>query len=239
MRLYEMKPNKMTPAHHSASFAELVCSNSLRSDQIENAVGLLKEELRRIDSLILACADEHRVEAGGALAVDREGFAEAVTAAIRNHPGITVLPGEVTQLPEGNVLVATGPLTSDDLAKHLQERYLGSSYLNFYDAAAPIVRFDSVDMEQAWFASRYDKGTADYINCAMTETEYLAFWKELCGAQEAEVHGFEDKQVFEGCIRTSDNLRHPFTEKKKRWSCTRSKRCKRCWQPSGIRNFRC
>jgi methylenetetrahydrofolate--tRNA-(uracil-5-)-methyltransferase len=198
--LCEMKPQKMTPAHHSAGFAELVCSNSLRSDQLENAVGLLKEELRRCGSLILRCADETRVEAGGALAVDREGFSAAVTQAIRSHPSITVTEGEITAIPEGEVIVATGPLTSDALSAAIAELFPESGYLNFFDAAAPIVTFESVDMEQAWFASRYDKGSADYINCAMDEEQYLAFWRELCAAQEAEVHGFEDRKVFEGCM---------------------------------------
>ena len=198
--LREMKPHKMTPAHHSEGFAELVCSNSLRSDQLENAVGLLKEELRRCGSLILRCADETRVEAGGALAVDREGFSQAVTRAIRSHPNITVVEGEVTEIPEGEVIVASGPLTSDALSAQIAGLFPDSRYLNFFDAAAPIVTFESVDMDQAWFASRYGKGTADYINCAMSEEEYLAFWKELCAAQEAEVHGFEDQNVFEGCM---------------------------------------
>jgi len=201
VELYEMKPVKMTPAHHTEHFGELVCSNSLRSDQLENAVGLLKEELRCLGSLILACADAHRVEAGGALAVDRHAFAKAVTDKIRTHPNITVTEGEVTQIPnEGNVVIATGPLTSDPLAAAIGDFFSESGYLNFYDAAAPLVTFESVDMEHAWFASRYDKGTADYINCPMTETEYDAFWTALCSAQEAEVHGFEDKLVFEGCM---------------------------------------
>ena len=198
--LMEMKPQKMTPAHHSPGFAELVCSNSLRSDQLENAVGLLKEELRRCGSLILRCADEKRVEAGGALAVDREGFSAAVTQAVRAHPGITVEEGEVVSIPGGEVVVATGPLTSQALSQAIAELFPQDSYLNFFDAAAPIVTFESIDMDHAWFASRYDKGTADYINCALSEEEYLAFWKELCAAQEAEVHGFEDKRVFEGCM---------------------------------------
>jgi methylenetetrahydrofolate--tRNA-(uracil-5-)-methyltransferase len=198
--LREMKPHKMTPAHHSQGFAELVCSNSLRSDQLENAVGLLKEELRRCGSLILRCADETRVEAGGALAVDREGFSQAVTQAVRNHPNIQVVEGEVTEIPEGEVIVASGPLTSDALSSAISELFPDNKYLNFFDAAAPIVTFESVDMNCAWFASRYDRGTADYINCAMSEEEYLAFWKELCNAQEAEVHGFEDQNVFEGCM---------------------------------------
>ena len=198
--LREMKPDKMTPAHHSPGFAELVCSNSLRSDQLENAVGLLKEELRRCGSLILRCAGETRVEAGGALAVDREGFSAAVTEAVRAHPGITVAEGEVTAIPDGEVVIASGPLTSDALSQAIAELFPENSYLNFYDAAAPIVTFDSIDMDHAWFASRYGKGTADYINCALSEEEYLAFWKELTGAEEAEVHGFEDKNVFEGCM---------------------------------------
>ncbi len=198
--LREMKPDKMTPAHHSPGFAELVCSNSLRSDQLENAAGLLKEELRRCGSLILRCAGETRVEAGGALAVDREGFSAAVTEAVRAHPSITVAEGEVTAIPDGEVVIASGPLTSDALSQAIAELFPENSYLNFYDAAAPIVTFDSIDMDYAWFASRYDKGTADYINCALSEEEYLAFWRELTGAEEAEVHGFEDKNVFEGCM---------------------------------------
>ena len=198
--LREMKPEKMSPAHHSTGFAELVCSNSLRSDQLENAVGLLKEELRRCGSLILRCADQTRVEAGGALAVDREGFSKAVTDAIRSHPNITVEEGEVTAIPEGEVIVASGPLTSDALSREIANLFPDSRYLNFFDAAAPIVTYESIDMEHAWFASRYDKGTADYINCAMSKEEYLEFWKELCAAQEAEVHGFEDNNVFEGCM---------------------------------------
>lgn len=198
--LCEMKPEKMSPAHHSIGFAELVCSNSLRSDQLENAVGLLKEELRRCGSLILRCADQTRVEAGGALAVDREGFSKAVTEAIRCHPNITVVEGEVTAIPEGEVVIASGPLTSDALSAKIAELFPDSRYLNFFDAAAPIVTYESIDMEHAWFASRYDKGTADYINCAMSKEEYLAFWKELCAAEEAKVHGFEDGNVFEGCM---------------------------------------
>ena len=201
VELREMKPAKMTPAHHSPWFGELVCSNSLRSDQLENAVGLLKEELRRLGSLILSCADAHRVEAGGALAVDRHGFAQAVTEKVRSHPLITVVEGEVTELPAaGNVIVASGPLTSDALAGAIKDFFPESHYLNFFDAAAPLVTFESVDMGSAFFASRYDKGTPDYINCPMTEAEYDAFWTELRAAQEAEVHGFEDKSVFEGCM---------------------------------------
>ncbi len=215
--LYEMKPTKMTPAHKSEYFAELVCSNSLRGAGLENAVGLLKEELRRLDSIILRAADVTRVEAGGALAVDRHRFAAYVTEAIRNHPNITVMEQEITKLPEeGDVLVATGPLTSDALADHLLTLVGGEgSTLHFFDAAAPLVTFDSIDMSRAWFASRYDKGTADYVNCALNKEEYQAFWKELCEAEEAEVHGFEDKNVFEGCMpvevmarRGEDTLRY-------------------------------
>ena len=197
----EMKPEKMTPAHHSGDFAELVCSNSLRGAGLENAVGLLKEELRRMGSLILACADAHRVEAGGALAVDRFGFSGAVTEKIKSHPLITVTGGEVTRLPEaGEVIVASGPLTSDPLAEAIAGRYPQNSYLHFFDAAAPLVTFESVDMDSAWFASRYDRGTPDYINCPLTQEEYQAFWEALTTAQEAEVHGFEDAGVFEGCM---------------------------------------
>ncbi|HIT02800.1 MAG TPA: methylenetetrahydrofolate--tRNA-(uracil(54)-C(5))-methyltransferase (FADH(2)-oxidizing) TrmFO [Candidatus Enterenecus merdae] len=198
--LREMKPRKMTPAHHSGDFAELVCSKSLRSDQLENAVGLLKQELRLCRSLILACADQTRVEAGGALAVDRTGFSRAVTQAVRQHPGITVEEGEVTAIPEGEVVIATGPLTSDGLSAAIAQLFPDSRYLNFYDAAAPIVTFESVDMDLAWFGSRYGKGGEDYINCPMSQEEYLAFWQQLCQAEQAPVHGFEDSRVFEGCM---------------------------------------
>ncbi len=198
--LREMKPEKRTPAHTTDYFAELCCSNSLRSDQLENAVGLLKEELRRLDSLILSCADATRVEAGGALAVDRHGFARLVTERVAGHPNITVVPGEVTDFPEGEVVTASGPLTSDLLAERLRGLLGEESSLHFYDAAAPLVSAGSVDMERAWMGSRYDRGTADYVNCPMTEAEYDAFWQALTTAREAEVHGFEDKQVFEGCM---------------------------------------
>ena len=198
--LREMKPEKKTPAHTTADFAELCCSNSLRSDQLENAVGLLKEELRRLESLILACADATRVEAGGALAVDRRGFAALVTEKIRSHPDITVVDGEVTEIPEGEVVIASGPLTSDALAERLRTLLGEDSALHFFDAAAPLVAADSVDMDRAWMGSRYDKGTADYVNCPLTEAEYDVFWQALTTAEEAPVHGFEDKQVFEGCM---------------------------------------
>ncbi len=200
VKLYEMKPMKKSPAHHCDDFAELVCSNSLRGDRLENAVGLLKEELRRSGSLILACADATRVEAGGCLAVDRYGFSSMVTEKIRNHPNITVLAGEVTEVPEGPVIIATGPLTSDAMSEAIAKYFGNSEYMHFFDAAAPLVTLESIDMEHAWFASRYDRGSADYINCAMSRWEYQEFVRELANAEEAEVHGFEDKNIFEGCI---------------------------------------
>ena len=209
VELYEMKPVKMTPAHHSPDFAELVCSNSLRGDRLENAVGLLKEELRRCGSLIMACAEATRVEAGGCLAVDRSGFAAMVTQKLRNHPNITVIPGEVTRVPEGPVIIATGPLTSDALSRAIGE-YFGADYLHFFDAAAPLVTAESVDMELAWWQSRYDRGTPDYINCGMDKEQYEAFVKELVAAEEAPVHGFEDQRVFEGCMPVEVMARRGF-----------------------------
>ena len=200
VELHEMKPEKMTPAHTTEYFAELCCSNSLRGAGLENAVGLLKEELRRLDSLILQCADATRVEAGGALAVDRHGFARLVTEKVRSHPNITVIPGEVTEIPAGEAVIASGPLTSDALAEKLQSLLGEHSDLHFFDAAAPLVSAESVDMDYAWMGSRYDKGTDDYVNCPMNQEEYDAFWQELTHAQEAEVHGFEDNMVFEGCM---------------------------------------
>ena len=200
VRLMEMKPQKMTPAHHAPDFAELVCSNSLRGDRLENAVGLLKEELRRVGSLILTCADATRVEAGGALAVDRYGFSGMVTEKIRSHPLITVVEGEVTEIPAPPVIIATGPLTSEAMSEAIRSYFGGQEYLNFFDAAAPLVTAESIDMNCAWFASRYDRGSADYINCSLDYEEYAAFVYELAHAQEAEVHGFEDKMVFEGCM---------------------------------------
>ena len=197
--LYEMKPHKKSPAHHADTFAELVCSNSLRGDRLENAVGLLKEELRRMGSLIMECADATRVEAGGCLAVDRYGFSQMVTDKIRNHPNITVVEEEVTEVPEGPVIIASGPLTSDALSDAIG-RYFGANYLHFFDAAAPLVTAESIDMNEAWWQSRYDRGTPDYINCAMDRQQYEAFLRELVNAEEAEVHGFEDKNVFEGCM---------------------------------------
>ena len=197
--LYEMKPHKKSPAHHSNSFAELVCSNSFRGDRLENAVGLLKEELRRCGSLILQCAEQTRVEAGGCLAVDREGFGALVTEKLRSHPNVTVVSEEVTEVPEGPVIIATGPLTSDAMSEAIG-RYFGEAYLHFFDAAAPLVTAESVDMDLAWWQSRYDRGTPDYVNCAMDKQQYEAFVEELIHAEEAEVHGFEDKNVFEGCM---------------------------------------
>lgn len=199
VRLYEMKPNKMTPAHSSEYFAELVCSNSLRSDELTNAVGLLKAEMRKMGSLIMESADKNRVAAGGALAVDREGFSKYITEKIKSCPNIKLVSEEATDFPEGELVVATGPLTSDALAEKL-EKLCNCSGLHFYDAVAPIVTLESVDMDSAFFASRYDKGTADYVNCPMNEEEYKAFVKELASAKEAPVHGFDDGGVFEGCM---------------------------------------
>lgn len=199
VRLYEMKPNKMTPAHTSEYFAELVCSNSLRSDELTNAVGLLKAEMRKMGSLIMESADSNRVAAGGALAVDREGFSRYITDKIKSCPNIELVSEEATDFPEGELVVATGPLTSDALAEKL-EKLCNCTGLHFYDAVAPIVTLESVDMDSAFFASRYDKGTADYVNCPMNEEEYKAFVKELVSAKEAPVHGFDDGGVFEGCM---------------------------------------
>lgn len=214
VRLYEMKPNKMTPAHSSEYFAELVCSNSLRSDELTNAVGLLKAEMRKMGSLIMESADINRVAAGGALAVDREGFSKYITERISSHPMIELVSEEATDFPDGELVVATGPLTSDALAEKL-EGLCNCTGLHFYDAVAPIVTLESVDMDSAFFASRYDKGTADYVNCPMNEEEYKAFVKELVSAKEAPVHGFDDGGVFEGCMpvevmarRGEDTLRY-------------------------------
>lgn len=218
VRLTEMKPHKKSPAHERDDFAELVCSNSLRSDRLENAVGLLKAEMRLLDSLIIRVADENRVDAGGALAVDRAGFSETVTRYIHAHPLITIEQGEAAQIPrEGLVIIATGPLTADTLAADIAARVSGAAgdFLYFYDAAAPIVDANSIDMSRAFFASRYDKGTPDYLNCGMTEAEYLSFWQALCAAKETKIHGFEDSRVFEGCMpievmarRGTDTLRY-------------------------------
>ena len=210
VELYEMRPKKMSPAHHTGNFAELVCSNSLRGDRLENAVGLLTEELRRVGSLVLECAEATRVEAGGALAVDREGFARMVTEKVRSHPNITVVEEEVTEIPEGPVIIATGPLTSDAMSKAISEYFGETGYLHFFDAAAPLVTAESIDMNLAWWQSRYDRGTPDYINCAMNREQYEAFIRELTTAEEAEVHGFEDKNVFEGCMPVEVMARRGF-----------------------------
>ena len=209
VELIEMKPHKMSPAHHSENFGELVCSNSLRGDRLENAVGLLKEELRRLESIILQCADATRVEAGGCLAVDRHGFSALITEKLKNHPNITITAQEITEVPEGPVIVATGPLTSDALSDAIG-KYFGTGYLHFFDAAAPLVTAESIDMDLAWWQSRYDRGTADYINCAMDKEQYEAFIKELVSAEEAPVHGFEDKNVFEGCMPVEVMARRGF-----------------------------
>ena len=200
VELIEMRPVKSGPAHHTENFAELVCSNSLRGDRLENAVGLLKEELRRLDSIIMLCAEATRVEAGGALAVDRHGFAQMVTEKIKNHPNITVSHREVTEVPAGPVIIATGPLTSDAMSEAIGRYFGDEEQLHFFDAAAPLVTYESIDMNEAWWQSRYDRGNADYINCAMNKEEYDAFLQALITAEEAEVHGFEDKNVFEGCM---------------------------------------
>jgi len=200
VEILEMKPHQMSPAHVSPDFAELVCSNSLRSNEMTNAVGLLKEEMRRLGSLIIKCADETRVPAGGALAVDRVRFASKVTNMIRSHPLVSVTEREQTEIPDGRVIIATGPLTSDSLANKLALLLPDVKMLSFFDSAAPIVTFESIDMERAYFASRYGKGDADYINCPMNREEYKAFHSALISAEEAEIHGFEDDLVFEGCM---------------------------------------
>ena len=195
--LYEMKPKKFSPAHKKETFAELVCSNSLRSDRIENAVGLLKEEMRNLDSLILKCADETRVPAGGALAVDRDGFSELVTKRLESFDNLTVVHEEVTDIPASPCIVASGPLTSDALYEAIEKK-LGTT-LHFYDAAAPIVTKESLDFDKVYCASRYGRGE-DYLNCPMTKDEYFAFYNELIHAETAPLHTFETPRVFEGCM---------------------------------------
>ena len=199
VNLYEMKPSSYSPAHHIEYLAELVCSNSLRSNQIENAVGLLKEEMRMLGSLIMHCADETAVPAGGALAVDRVGFSKLVTEKIKNHPHINIINEEVIHIDENSyTIVATGPLTSGDLYEEIKN-FFGSSYLHFFDAAAPIVTTESIDMNVAYKAARYGKGDADYINCPMTEEEYNTFYENLISAECAILHEGEEN-VFEGCM---------------------------------------
>ena len=199
--LTEMKPHKMTPAHHCADFAELVCSNSLRGDRLENAVGLLKEEMRRVGSLVMEAADLARVPAGGSLAVDRERFSSHITRALETHKNVRVLRREVLSLPEEPLVVASGPLTDGPLLEAIQ-RETGREQLSFYDAAAPIVYKDSIDMDKAFRASRYGRGEegGDYINCPMDRAQYETFYQALMEAKTAPVHGFEDSKVFEGCM---------------------------------------
>lgn len=201
VELYEMKPERYTPAHHYPGFAELVCSNSLRADRLENAVGLLKEEMRLLDSLIMEAADKTRVPAGGALAVDRTAFSDYITSKIKKNPLITLHEGEITSLNgmEGIIIVASGPLTSDALSEEIA-RKIGEERLHFFDAAAPIVMGDSLDYEKVFAASRYGKGTDDYLNCPMTKEEYQAFYQALISAECAQLHGFEGQEVFEGCM---------------------------------------
>ena len=196
--LTEQKPTQMSPAHHSPLFAELVCSNSLRSDRIQNAVGLLKEEMRRLDSLIMAAADQARVPAGGALAVDRERFSGYITQRLKEHPLVSLELAEQTDIPDSPAIIATGPLTSDALAEAIAAMPEVST-LNFYDAAAPIVTAESLDMDKVFRASRYGRGD-DYLNCPMTKEEYDAFVEALLAAETAPVHGFEETKVFEGCM---------------------------------------
>ncbi|MDR1832084.1 MAG: FADH(2)-oxidizing methylenetetrahydrofolate--tRNA-(uracil(54)-C(5))-methyltransferase TrmFO [Fusobacteriaceae bacterium] len=200
VRLYEMKPEKFTPAHHSPDFAELVCSNSLGSNDIEKAAGLMKQELRLLDSLLIRIADEKSVPAGQALAVDREGFSRAVTEEIHRTPGIEVIARELTEIPEDrHVLLATGPLTSETLSAKIRE-LCGSEYLYFYDAAAPIVTAESVDMDHAYLQSRYDKGEGQYINCPLTEEEYGIFYRELLAAERVPPKVFEKEKLFDACM---------------------------------------
>ncbi len=199
VRLYEMRPEKKTPAHHTQNFAELVCTNSLRANQLTNGAGLLKEEMRRLDSIIMEAADAHNVPAGGALAVDRETFSSAITEKLTNHPNVEVIREELTAIPEGLTVIATGPLTSDPLAQAIK-RLTDDEGLYFYDAAAPIVEKSSLDMDKIYLKSRYDKGEAAYLNCPMTEEEFYNFYHELINAEMAELHDFEDQKFFEGCM---------------------------------------
>lgn len=200
VKLYEMKPQKFSPAHKYSGFAELVCSNSLKAARLESAAGLLKTEMEMLGSLTVPCAKENAVEAGGALAVDREKFSDSVTEKIKNHPLIEVIGGEVTEIPEGIVIIATGPLTSDAMAEKISA--LCGEGLSFYDAAAPIVTYESLDKDKVFFASRYDRGDADYINCPMDKEEYLAFYNALISAERAQLKDFETHpfSVYEGCM---------------------------------------
>jgi methylenetetrahydrofolate--tRNA-(uracil-5-)-methyltransferase len=199
VRLYEMRPVKQTPAHHTDKFAELVCSNSLRANTLTNAVGVLKEEMRMLDSVIIGSADASSVPAGGALAVDRHDFAARVTEQVKNHPNVTVINEEVTGIPDGPTIIATGPLTSEALSQGLKE-LTGEEYLYFYDAAAPIIEKDSIDMEKVYLKSRYDKGEAAYLNCPMTEEEFNRFYEGLITAETVPLKEFEKEVFFEGCM---------------------------------------
>ena len=198
VRLYEMRPNQMTPAHHSGNFAELVCSNSLRADGLNNAVGVLKKEMEMLDSIVIKYAREHQVPAGGALAVDRENFSRAITEYISNHPLIEVIYEEVKSIPEGPTIIASGPLTSDALALAIKEK-LGEEYFYFFDAAAPIITKESINFDIAYYKSRYDKGDNEYINCPMNEEQFNAFYDNLINAQVVKPKEFEEK-FFEGCM---------------------------------------
>lgn len=199
VHLYEMRPKKMTPAHHTAGFAELVCTNSLRANQVTNAAGLLKEEMRHLHSLIMQAADATSIPAGGALAVDRDTFSAYVTKALEQHPNITIHPDELTELPEGITVVATGPLTSEPLSKAIQA-FIESEGLYFYDAAAPVIEKDSIDMDKVYLKSRYDKGEAAYLNCPMSKEEFSAFYQELIDAEVAPINEFEKEKYFDGCM---------------------------------------
>lgn len=199
VKLYEMRPVRQTPAHHTDKFAELVCSNSLRANTLTNAVGVIKEEMRLMDSVIIRAADECSVPAGGALAVDRHEFAAKVTEYVKNHPNATVMNEEITEIPEGPTVIATGPLTSPDLAAQLKE-LTGEDYFYFYDAAAPIVEKDSIDMNKVYLKSRYDKGEAAYLNCPMTEEEFDRFYEALIAAETVPLKEFEKEIFFEGCM---------------------------------------
>jgi len=199
VRLYEMRPVKQTPAHHTDKFAELVCSNSLRANTLTNAVGVLKEEMRMLDSVIIGCADASSVPAGGALAVDRHDFAARVTEQVKNHPNVTVINEEVVGIPEGPTIIATGPLTSEALSQGLKQ-LTGEEYLYFYDAAAPIIEKESINMEKVYLKSRYDKGEAAYLNCPMTEEEFNRFYEALIAAETVPLKEFEKEVFFEGCM---------------------------------------
>ena len=199
VRLYEQRPIKSTGAHHSSDFAELVCSNSLKSNSLENACGLLKEEMRLLDSLIIKIADENKVEAGQALAVDRDAFSKKITEILKNNPYIEVINEEITKIPEGISIIATGPLTSDMFAKELKA-YFGDDDLYFYDAAAPLIEFSSIDLSKCYFKDRYDKGNGDYLNCPFTKEEFDKFYNELIHAERVELHTFEKEKHFEGCM---------------------------------------